>query len=49
MAKEIKITSTTVKTCDCKSDFQDAMYGKGMRVKNSTNSGLRCTVCGKKS
>ena len=40
-----KITSAGVKSCTCKSDFQDKMYGKGMRAKNSTNSGFRCTVC----
>ncbi len=43
--KVVKITSTGVKPCTCKSDFQDKIYGKGMRAKNSTNSGFRCTVC----
>lgn len=29
----------------CASAFQDAQYGRGMRVFNSTVKGLRCTVC----
>lgn len=35
--------------CDsnCKSEYQDAKYGKGNRVKNRTKEGKwRCTVCG---
>jgi len=43
--KVAKTTSTGIKSCKCKSDFQDKIYGKGMRAKNSTNSGFRCTVC----
>lgn len=43
--KVAKVIITGVKSCTCKSDFQDKMYGKGMRAKNSTNSGFRCTVC----
>lgn len=40
--------------CTCKHEFQDAKYGKGMRVHNSakklsTNAtktnGFRCSVC----
>lgn len=38
--------------CTCKHEFQDARYGKGIRVHNkikSKSSGMeefRCTVCG---
>lgn len=34
--------------CTCKSEFQDSLYGKGMRVFNRTEDGKggRCTVCG---
>lgn len=36
--------------CNCKSDFQDREYGKGMRVFNPAGKNgdkFRCTVCGK--
>lgn len=46
--------SVDVRPCsNCKSEFQDARYGKGYRVFNRMNpSGkktvnYRCTVCGK--
>lgn len=52
MAKKEDSTSTTKKiagciigSCSCKSEFQDATYGKGMRVKNCCAGGSRCTVC----
>jgi hypothetical protein len=34
--------------CTCKSEFQDQLYGKGMRYFNRTEDGKggRCTVCG---
>ena len=37
--------------CSCTSTFQDARYGKGMRVHNyarkaQTNGAWRCAVCG---
>lgn len=36
--------------CTCTHEFQDATYGKGMRVFNETGkdqqAGYRCTVCG---
>lgn len=33
--------------CTCKSEFQDAKYGAGMRVHNpQKKEGYRCTVCG---
>lgn len=35
--------------CTCKHEFQDATYGKGMRVFNPAGdkqSGGRCSVCG---
>ena len=44
MTKEIK--------CKCKSEFQDELYGKGMRVHNECGAnkgkttGWKCTVCG---
>jgi len=37
--------------CDCKSEYQDKAYGKGMRVHNlmakspTTEQMARCTVC----
>ena len=46
-AKAFKTNSTIIAKCDCKNEFQDKKYGKGMRAKNSHNSGYRCTVCGK--
>ena len=40
-----------IKRCenDCRSEFQDKTYGKGMRVMNKCKLGtsLRCTVCDK--
>lgn len=39
--------------CTCTSDFQDSVYGKGMRVFNPIGKGKDqgkdyiCTVCGK--
>ena len=42
---------TEVIQCTCKSEFQDELYGKGMRLANTMGkdkpSGYRCTVCGK--
>ena len=35
-----------IEQCTCENAYQDKMYGKGMRVKNQTGSGSRCTVCG---
>lgn len=41
-----------VKQCNCKHNFQDKEYGKGMRVHNETKKkptalgGWKCTVCG---
>lgn len=38
---------STVRTCSCKHEYQDATYGKGMRVSNIMKNGdMRCTVCG---
>lgn len=35
--------------CNCKSDFQDNLYGKNMRViTRDKNKNPRCTVCGPK-
>jgi len=47
--------NTSKKRCGCKSDYQDELYGKGIRVHNITGGsgrlaksqgGWRCTVCG---
>lgn len=38
--------TTELIKCTCASEFQDKMYGIGIRVGNQTSSGqLRCTVC----
>lgn len=39
----------TVIKCNCVHEFQDRIYGKGMRLANEMgdNNGYRCTVCGK--
>lgn len=47
------MSPTQVLYCSCKHDFQDATYGKNMRVfnvcgKGSQKTGYRCTVCGNK-
>lgn len=42
-----KKTTTIIAKCDCINEYQDKMYGKGMRAKNSKGTGFRCTVCGK--
>ena len=44
---EVKKNTTIIAKCDCINEYQDKLYGKGMRAKNSRVSGLRCTVCGK--
>lgn len=39
-----------IKSCICKSEYQDKKYGKNMRVYNKyikEGGGYRCTVCGK--
>lgn len=46
--QETKKNSTVVQKCTCISEFQDKTYGKGMRVKNSSGTGYKCTVCGGK-
>lgn len=40
---------TEVRHCNCESEFQDKLYGKGMRLHNIMGDGpkCRCTVCGK--
>lgn len=44
---------TKIDKCDCLHDYQDAVYGRGMRVhnvKSATNKSeerVSCTVCGK--
>jgi hypothetical protein len=37
---------TEVKSCNCKHEYQDAVYGKGQRVHNPSTKGHRCSVCG---
>lgn len=37
----------TVIKCTCAHEYQDRVYGKGMRLANETSKGYRCTVCGK--
>ena len=45
--------SGVIKTCVCKHEYQDRIYGEGRRVHTSTPSKkgatvtYRCTVCGK--
>ena len=35
-----------IQKCVCKHEFQDATYGKGMRVHTEAkDKSLRCTVC----
>ena len=44
---------TVMVACNCKSDFQDAVYGKGNRIANSSAAKDKaqrkhgCTVCGR--
>lgn len=35
--------------CTCSSEYQDRVYGKGIRIANETGktNTVRCTVCGK--
>lgn len=36
-----------VRSCKCKNDYQDRIYGNGMRIYNpNAKGGSRCTVCG---
>ena len=39
--------SSEVKPCNCKHEYQDKKYGKGMRVMAPTTNGFRCVVCSK--
>lgn len=47
---EEKKFGTKLLSCTCKSEYQDRVYGKGMRVHNKSVSKLgtkfRCTICG---
>jgi hypothetical protein len=44
------MANTIIKQCNCKSEFQDATYGKGNRVHNVKQNGkCVCTVCGKQA
>ena len=42
--------ATVVKKCNCESKFQDELYGKGIRLCNTSDDSkfATCTVCGKK-
>ncbi len=42
-----KVTTTIIAKCSCVNEYQDKLYGKGMRAKNSSGKGNKCTVCGK--
>ncbi len=47
------MAATKVMQCSCKSDFQDELYGKGMRLFNLRDEKKHpgeatCTVCGAK-
>jgi hypothetical protein len=42
------MSATTVRPCNCNHQYQDRVYGKGMRVHNvspKTEASV-CTVCG---
>lgn len=44
--KSEKVKGTSRLACTCKHDFQDSVYGKGIRLHNVTKLGkFRCTVC----
>lgn len=47
MKKEAKANGKAVKAfCTCKSEYQDKVHGKGVRVHNLCNKGVKCcTVC----
>lgn len=45
---ETKKTGTGVYSHGCKSEYQDSVYGKGMRLMNHGKEKARCTVCGQK-
>jgi hypothetical protein len=42
---------TKILRCDCHHEYQDKIYGKGMRLhtpkEEPEKNGYRCTVCGK--
>lgn len=44
------MAESKIMKCTCKHEYQDQVYGKGMRVCNpigkSQDSGYKCTVCG---
>ena len=45
------MSKTVIRSCGCSSEYQDAVYGKGMRVHNegkgkNNDPVYRCTVCG---
>jgi hypothetical protein len=40
-----KMGSSILRTDTCVSPFQDAMYGRGVRVHNVGKGKARCTVC----
>jgi len=46
------MSMTKILPCNCKHEFQDKLYGKGMRVHNQMTKenklgDWRCTSCGK--
>jgi hypothetical protein len=38
--------AVSVRSCNCKHESQDGMYGKSQRLHNKCAKGHRCTVCG---
>lgn len=41
--------SVQIKKCNCKHEYQDKVYGQGMRVCNEdSKKQATCTVCGTK-
>lgn len=49
MAKSVgsakRASGSIIKSCNCKSEYQDKKYGKNNRVFNMTAKGARCTIC----
>ena len=45
--EEKRYVKAKVMVCTCKHEYQDKLYGRGMRVHNPMAVGrFRCTVCG---
>lgn len=47
-SENTKPGSSSVKSCSCKHDYQDKIYGNGKRLKIvDTKGAWNCTVCGR--